>query len=139
MSNKSNISNLKLGEEDDNAGKNWDDDDFEIPMLPPMANNDELNNSIGISGKRKISDLACDEGPVAGRTRKKMKPIALRTRSKSKPWFKSEGSLLVTKKNKKKNSKDVNDIAEEWIGKIGCEKTHGDFAIDDLEQFTRKK
>ena len=137
MSIKSNISNTKLEGEDDNAGKNWDDDDFEIPMLSPVS-------SVEVFGKRKISELVCDKGPVAGRTRKKMKPIALRTRSKSSSTsvvdiFEVNKIDKKRKKKKDKKYKDVNDVAEEWIGKIGCEKTHGDFAIDDLDQFTRKK
>lgn len=141
-SKKSN--NNKLEGKDDDAGKCWDDDDFEVPELPPLADNGNLSDSNEITSKitikRKISDLACVEGPVSRRTRRKIKPISSRTRSKSECVDTiSFGSKSSKKKKKKRPARDVNDIAEEWIGKIRCEKTHGDFAIDDLDQFTRKK
>ena len=85
-SKKSN--NNKLEGKDDDAGKCWDDDDFEVPELPPLADNGNLSDSNEITSKitikRKISDLACVEGPVSRRTRRKIKPISSRTRSKSK-------------------------------------------------------
>ena len=143
-SKKSN--NNKLEGKDDDAGKCWDDDDFEVPELPPLADNGNLSDSNEITSKitikRKISDLACVEGPVSRRTRRKIKPISSRTRSKSKSECVdtiSFGSKSSKKKKKKRPVRDVNDIAEEWIGKIRCERTHGDFTIDDLDQFTRKK
>ena len=40
-SKKSN--NNKLEGKDDDAGKCWDDDDFEVLELPPLANNGNLS------------------------------------------------------------------------------------------------
>ena len=104
-----------------------------------MSDSNEITSKITI--KRKISDLACVEGPVSRRTRRKIKPISSRTRSKSKSECVDTISFgsKSSKKKKKRPARDVNDIAEEWIEKIRCEKTHGDFTIDDLDQFTRKK
>ena len=105
-SKKSNIN--KLEGKDDDAGKCWDDDDFEVLELPPLANNGNLSDSNEITSKitikRKISDLACVEGPVSRRTRRKIKPISSRTRSRSKSECVDTISF-ASKSSKKKKEK----------------------------------